>query len=213
MAIIAKRDESGNILVRSNGNEGLIFLKKAAKIVDDFRIEVFHFMNPSKFSAYWVLSGLQTNLLSDTASVKDGIVYRSNSGRGGQVRCRYRQPVILAIHDWSRQGTSPQLFSHEGGYLSGSNVHGENDSVTSYNLCLGVTPDMTSIDMVDALLFGKANNDLHWRGGALEGESGWAKDIAGKRIKIFNVAKWPEIKKCRTTIPREIYDCANALRR
>jgi hypothetical protein len=213
MAIIAKRDESGNILVRSNGNEHLIFLKKAAKIVDDYRIEVFHFMNPSKFSSYWVMSGLQTNLMADTSTVKEGIVVRAGNGRGGQVRCRYEQPVILAIHDWNHQGSAPQLFSHTGGYLSGSNIHGGQDSIGSYNLCLGITPDITSIDMVDALLFGRANNDLAWRGGPVKGQSGWAKDMAGKRIKIFNVAEWPEIEKCKTTIPKEIYDCANALRK
>jgi hypothetical protein len=211
--IIAKKDECGNILVRTKGDRNLMFLRKGVKIVDDFRIEVFHFMNPATRSIYWVMDGIQVNLLSDSSSVKEGIVMRQG-GRASQVKCRYEQPVILAIHDWGVQGTAPQLLNHNLGHLSGSNIHGDSrDYTNSYNLCLGITPDIMSIDMVDALLFGKANNDLHWRGDAVTGQSGWAKDSNGKRIKIFNVAQWPEIRKCRTQIPKEIQDCANALRK
>lgn len=212
--IVAKRDESGNILVRQSGNPDLMFLKKAIKIADDYRIVIHHFMNTRTRSAYWVMDRLQITLLSDSALVKTGKVKRTGAGRGSQVKCRYDQPVIMAIHDWEIQGSAPQLFSADLGYLSGSNIHGSSGhNASCYNLCLGTIPDMMGIDMVDALLFGKANNDLHWRGGAVEGESGWAKDSLGKRIKIFNVAKWPEIEKCRTRIPQEIQDCANALRK
>lgn len=212
--IIAKKDESGNILVKQSGDPDIMFIKKAAKIVDDYRIEVYHFMNVFKKSCYWVMDRIQINLLSDSSSVKDGIVCRYGGGRGSQVKCRYDQPVILAIHNWEVQGTAPQLLDADLGHLSGSNIYGTSSNhQANYNLCLGVTPDIMSVDMVDSLLFGKANNDLNWRGNPVTGVSAWAKDSSGKRIKIFNVEKWPQIEKCRTQIPREIQDCANALRK
>ncbi len=216
MAIQSKRDESGNILVKVIGDPNLVFVKKAIKIADDYRMQVYFFMNPTTRSCYWVMDRIQICMVADSPKVKEGIVVRTGGrgeGRSSQVKCRYDQPVILAIHDWNEQCTAPQLFSADLGYLSGSNIHTSSGINTSYNLCLGAVQDIASIDMVDALLFGKANNDLSWRGGPITGASSWAKDSTGKRIKIFNMATWPEIEKCKTTIPKEIQECANALRK
>jgi hypothetical protein len=211
--IVAKRNENGHILVKMKGDRRLIFIRKAVKIADDFRMNVYFFMNINTRSCYWVMDKIQITLLSDSTSVKNGIVKRTGDGRGSQVKCRYHHPVIIAIHDWAN-GPNAQLFDADGYYLSGSNVHGaQNDNKLCYNLCLGVVPDLFSVDMVDALLFGKANNDLGWRGAAVTGESAWAKDQEGKRIKIFNMATWPTIERCRTIIPKEILDCANALKK
>jgi hypothetical protein len=210
--IVAKRDAYKNILVKQYSNNDLMFIKKGIKIVDDYKIEVYYFINIQTRSCYWVMNRIQITMLGSSYLVKMGQVIKER-GRGTQVKCRYDNPVILAIHDW-QQESNAQLFSAELGYLSGSNIHGENSNpISCFNLCLGVVPDKWSINMVDALLFGKPNNDLPWRGGAMTGYSAWAKDINGKRIKIFNVENWPEITKCKTIIPREIQDCANALKK
>jgi hypothetical protein len=210
MALILKKDQAGRVLGKIKYDPSLILTKKGIRIIDGMRIEVTHFINPKTYSAYWVANSIQTNIFSNLSQVKNGILCYQD-GRKGQVKTRYYKPVILAIHDWRAQSSKPQMLNHLGEHLSGTNIYGESDQVDSLGLCLGGTYDYFDINLFDSILYSKANSDLGWRGGKIEGGSKFTKDENGKKVKVFEVSNWEIITKCKQRIPEEIYAYANAL--
>lgn len=212
MAIELKKGRGEVILARVKGPRNLILVKKGIRVVEEFKIRVMFFINPKSRSCYWCLDGIQMNLLATSSLLSMGELSQNGSGRKINVRTRYERPVLLMVEDWEKNQT-PCLLDENMSYLSGSNLHGDaRSNEDAYRLCLGSQADIFDIKMVDSLLFGTANNDLSWKGGSIQGESRMI-TVDQKRRRFFYAREWQTIRKCNSTIPNEIIDCVDALKK
>tara|TARA_R110002167_G_scaffold66667_4_gene188673 strand:+ start:2811 stop:3452 length:642 start_codon:yes stop_codon:yes gene_type:complete len=213
MSVTLKRGENGELLAKAH-KDGLIHIRSSKKIIGDFTMNVKFFINPATSSAYWVLDGLYTTQLGETAKVGEGQIYnRGAVNRRVAVKCIYRRPILLMLGDWN-ETQYPQLLDENMEFLCGSNIYGESSSdVRNNELCLGVVGNYLDINMIELLIYGKANADLSWRGGTITGKSRMMSTAEKKKTKVFEIDKWPTLSKSLAVIPLEIRDCVDAFKK
>ena len=210
MAIKTRKNEYGEIEVKVVGDPNLVLIRRGVKIVDGFKMNILYFINNQTKSAYWIMDQLQTTILSRTGNPGKGFLH-SSEGEGDRklaVKVRYESPVMMFVNNW-RSSSNPQLVDHEMKNLSGSNIHGDGQC----GLCLGASVGCIDFNMIDSLILGRANNDLHWRGGRILGSTSMVDNGEGKRTKVFNITSWPTIQRSPAIVPQELIDCLGALKR
>lgn len=186
MSICFRRTPKGKIEASFRPGPCFVLVSKTLRVVDDFRMDILHFIAPDLQQCWYTLSGIQLNMLNNhpRANCQFGL---SGGGRATSTRFRWEGKVYLVIPKISNTDYI-HLVNPEGKLLAGSNIHG------SGSLCLGMSPNPFIMDGLDALLMNKANNDLGWRGSNATGT--W-------KTNIFHASQWP-VSDTIVTIPEEI---------
>jgi hypothetical protein len=192
------------------GGEEWIRLPEKFRVVEGHKIRIRQWINPKNMEAFWVLNQLVMSMMCNDCLVGEGEFKEStedDEDKEGDMPSSspymvyYDRPVLMHAPNLASQSSFVMLLSSGGYVLAGSNIYGSGWDSKEFGLCLGDEYDPWTSQPAELLLTNKANSDLDWKGGALEGE--W-------KDSTFNVEIWPTLS-IRFPLPPQIIADLDAL--